>query len=362
MNQHQDSPRTTVIRSSSARRPLGLAGLLVLGLTLSLNACGSAGDAPTPSGAPTADSLSGSVMSGAVLETFAQTATPELQWALTRYASGRGFGQVGGPPLLGLLGGGVSGLSLAQVKTIQAEAVQAQVMKAQAMKEQAIRIQAARPQRIDTRKIGTQGIEVVASECTTVPGDQTDLDADGVLDDSTATYSCAGNLGFAYSYGGQWTLKDKLQQDDGAAYLFTGNSLGSYSLQQGLLDYDWTYAEKSSLDTFAGPGTESSARYVYNWDARGSAGVLGVAASFDLKWRMNLSLKRRPDVGGRGSTVTLGGQASAGNTQTGLGGFSDLTGTLHYAEDCGGFDHGSLNYTSGGSARTLTYTGCNTFQ
>ncbi|WP_407569188.1 hypothetical protein [Deinococcus altitudinis] len=324
-------------------RVLGVAGLGLV-LALALNACGSAKDVPDPGGTPTADRLSGSTMSGAVLETFAQTATPQVQIALARYASGKGFDQVGGPPLLGFLGGGVAGLSVAQTRAVQAQAENA-------------------------RQIGTQGITVVGTDCTTVPGDQTDADTDGILDASTATYACAGDLSFAYGYDGQWAMKDKVQQDGGAAYLFTGNSLGHYSVRQGLLTYAWTYAEKSSLDTLARAGGGSSvqnstAQYVYNWDARGSAGVLGVAASFDLKWRLNLSLDRTPDAGGpdSGSTVKFSGQASAGNTQTGLGGFSDLTGTLHYSSRCGGFDGGSLKYTSGGSSKTLSYTGCNTSQ
>jgi hypothetical protein len=244
---------------------------------------------------------------------------------------------VGGPPLLGFLGGGVAGLSLAQTKAIQAQSNSAS-------------------------RVGTQGINVVGKDCTTVPGYQTDLDADGILDDSTATYSCAGDLGFAYSYDGQWTMKDKVQGDGGAAYLFNGNSLGKYSIQQGLLKYAWIYAEKSSLDTLARTGGGSTGQYVYNWDARGSAGVLGVAASFDLKWRLNLALQRSPDLNGQGSTVAVNGQASAGNTQTGLGGYSDVTGTLHYSATCGGFDGGSLKYVSGGSTKTITYTGCNVSQ
>lgn len=337
MNQHPDRPQGVLDHSSAhtGRGRFRLAVLLTLGLGLS--ACGSIKDAPTPLSAPTADSLSSNTMSGAVLETFAQTATPEVQIMLIHYASGKGFDQVGGPPLLGFLGGGVAGLSLAQTKSIQAQAER-------------------------TSRVGAQGINVVGNDCTTVPGDQTDVDGDGILDDSTATYSCAGDLGFAYSYDGQWIMKDKVQQDGGAAYLFTGNGLGKYSIQQGLLKYAWIYAEKSSLDTFARTGGGSTGQYVYNWDARGSAGVLGVAASFDLKWRLNLALERSPDLSGQGSTVTVSGQASAGNTQTGLGGSSSLQGTLHYLKSCGGFDGGSLKYVSGGSTKTITYTGCNVSQ
>ena len=336
MNQHSDRPQGVLDYSSalSGRGCIKLAVLLTLGLGLS--ACGSVKDAPMPLGAPTADSLSSNTMSGTLLETFAQTATPEVQTMLLRYASGKGFDQVGGPPLLGFLGGGVAGLSLAQTKAIQAQYER-------------------------TSRVGTQSINVVGKDCATVPGDQTDLDADGILDGSTATYSCAGNLSFAYSYEGQWTMKDKVQGDGGAAYLFTGNSLGEYSVQQGLLKYAWIYAEKSSLDTLAKPGGGSTGQYVYNWDARGSAGVLGVAASFDLKWRLNLALQRSPDLNGQGSTVTVNGQASAGNTQTGLGGFSSLQGKLHYSATCGGFDSGSLKYDSG-STKTITYTGCNISQ
>jgi hypothetical protein len=128
-------------------------------------------------------------------------------------------------------------------------------------------------------------------------------------------------------------MKNKVQGDGDAAYLFTGNSLGEYSLQQTLLKY---------------------AR-----DACGSAGVLGVAASFDLKWRLNLSLEKMPDPSGLGSTVEFDGQARAGNTQTGLGGSSSLQGTLHHPKSCGGFGAGSRKYVSGGSTKTITYTGCN---
>ena len=337
------TPRSTP--APSRPRVLTQVGLGLV-LALVLNACGSAKDAPNPNGAPTADSLSASTMSGAVLDTFAQTATPELQITLARYASGRGFDAVGGPPLLGFLGGGVGGLSLAQTKAVQAQALKA-------------------------RHVGTQGINVVGKDCTTVPGDQTDMDADGILDASTATYSCAGDAGFAYSYDGEWAMKDKVQQDGGAAYLFTGNSLGKYSIQDGLLKYSWVYAEKSSLDTLgkAGGGStapnsaaqSSTAQYLYNWDARGSAGVLGIAATFDLKWRLNLTLDRSPDLNGQGSTVKFSGKASAGNTQTGLGGYTDVSGTLHYSASCGGFDSGSLNFVSGGS-KTITYTGCNLSQ
>ena len=332
MNQHPDTQQDVPAHSSThtGRGRARLAVLLTLGLSLS--ACGSVKDVPNPNGAPTADSLSSNTMTGTVLETFAQTAMPEVQTMLVRYASGKGFDQAGGPPLLGFLGGGVAGLSLAQTKAVQAQALKA-------------------------RQIGTQGINVVSNDCTTVPGDQTDADNDSILDNSTATYSCAGDLGFAYSYDGQWTMKDKVQGDGGAAYLFTGNSLGKYSIQQGLLKYAWTYAAKSSLDTLAKPGSGSTGQYVYNWDARGSAGVLGVAASFDLKWRLNLMLDRTPDLNGQGSTITVNGQASAGNTQTGLGGYSSVTGTLHYSATCGGFDGGSLKFASG-STKTITYTGC----
>ena len=333
---HRITTRTPSAPSSP--RFLAQVGLGLI-LALALNACGSAKDTPTPNGAPTADSLSGNTMTGALLETFAQTATPEVQITLARYASGKGFDQVGGPPLLGFLGGGVGGLSMAQTRAVQAQALKA-------------------------RQIGTQGINVVGKDCTTVPGDQTDADADGILDASTATYSCAGDLGFAYSYDGQWAMKDKVQQDAGAAYLFTGNSLGKYSIRDGLLTYAWTYAEKSSLDTLSKTGGSSTGQYVYNWDARGSAGVLGVAASFDLKWRLNLTLERTPDAGrpSAGSTVRVSGKASAGNTQTGLGGSSDLTGTLHYSASCGNFDSGSLTFASGGSVKTIQYTGCNVWQ
>ena len=72
-------------------------------------------------------------MTGTLLETFAQTATPEVQTMLVRYASGKGFDQVGGPP-----GGGVAGLSVAQTRAVQAQALKA-------------------------RQIGTQGINVVGN-------------------------------------------------------------------------------------------------------------------------------------------------------------------------------------------------------
>ncbi len=330
----------------------GLHFTLGLALTCALVACGSAKDAPNPNGAPTADSLSSSAMSQAVLETFAQTASPELLSTLARYASGTGFDTVGGPPLLGFLGGGVGGLSLAQTKAIQARAVQTRADQLRAQQ---------------ARGPGAQAIRVGGSDCTTLPGDQTDTDSDGILDASLATYSCSGDVGFAYSYDGEWAMRDKLYGDDGAAYLFMGNSLGRYSLQEGGLTYAWTYAEKSSLDTVAaGPGAAtaggSTANYLYNWDAQGSAGILGIAATFDLKWRLNLTLERTPDSTGQGSTVKLSGRASAGNTQTGLGGYSDLVGTLHHSRACGGFDSGSLKFSSGGSSKTITYTGCNTSQ
>jgi hypothetical protein len=41
---------------------------------------------------------------------------------------------------------------------------------------------------------------VAGNDCTTVPGEQTDVDGDGILDDFTATYSCTRGLGFAHSY------------------------------------------------------------------------------------------------------------------------------------------------------------------
>jgi len=340
----------------------GLHFALGLALTCALVACGSAKDAPNPNGAPTADSLSSSAMSQVVLETFAQTASPELLTTLARYASGTGFDTVGGPPLLGFLGGGVGGLSLAQTKAIQTRAVQ---IRADQLRAQQLRAEQA-------RGLGAQAIRVGGSDCTTLPGDQTDTDSDGILDASLATYSCSGDVGFAYSYDGEWSMRDKLYGDSGAAYLFTGNSLGRYSLQEGGLTYAWTYAEKSSLDTVAtGQGATagqgeaaggSTANYLYNWDARGSAGILGIAATFDLKWRLNLTLERTPDPTGQGSTVKLSGRASAGNTQTGLGGYSDLVGTLHYSRACGGFDSGSLRFGSGGSSKTVTYTSCNTSQ
>ena len=344
-------PTTPQLRTGR-RFGTGLHFALGLALTCALVACGSAKDAPNPNGAPTADSLSSSAMSQVVLETFAQTASPELLTTLAHYASGTGFDTVGGPPLLGFLGGGVGGLSLAQTKAIQTRAVQLRA-------EQA-------------RGPGAQAIRVGGSDCTTLPGDQTDTDSDGILDASLATYSCSGDVGFGYSYDGEWAMRDKVYGDDGAAYLFTGNSLGRYRLQEGGLTYDWTYAEKSSLDTVAtGPGVAtaggSTANYLYNWDARGSAGILGIAATFDLKWRLNLTLERAPDLANQGnasqgSTLKLSGRASAGNTQTRLGGYSDLVGTLHYSRACGGFDSGNLRFGSGGSSKTVTYTGCNTSQ
>ena len=311
--------------------------LTALGLSLALAACGPSGT-PNPNGAPTADSLSTGTMSQLMLDTFAQTVTPELQTTLKRYASGKGFDEVGGPPLLGFLGGGVSGLSLNQIRAVQAQAVQ------------------------QRQQLGAQSISVVGNDCTTVPGDQTDLDHDGILDQSKATYTCAGDAGFAYSYEGEWSMKDKTQDDGGASYLFTGNSLGKYSVQDNLIKYSWAYTEKSSLDTLQKAEGGSTGTYLYNWDARGSAGVLGVAATFDLKWRLNLTLERTPDAGGQGSSVEVGGKASAGNTQTSLGGSTTLAGTLHYSASCGGFDSGSLNYASGGSSHTLTYTACNVSQ
>ncbi len=354
--------------STGTRVKTGLHLALGLALTSALVACGSAKDAPNPNGAPTADSLSSSAMSQVVLETFAQTASPELLSTLARYASGTGFDTVGGPPLLGFLGGGVGGLSLAQTRAIQAKAVQ-------------IRADQIRAEQFRARQAGglnPQAIRVGGSDCTTLPGDQTDTDSDGILDASLATYSCSGDVGFAYSYDGEWSMRDKVQGDSGAAYLFTGNSLGRYSLQEGGLTYAWTYAEKSSLDTVAlapgvaAPGVSaaggSTANYLYNWDARGSAGILGIAATFDLKWRLNLRLERTPDASSQGSavsqgsTVRLSGRASAGNTQTGLGGYSDLVGTLHYSRACGGFDSGSLRFGSGGSSKTVTYTGCGVSQ
>ena len=307
--------------------------LTALALSLALAACSPSGT-PNPNGAPTADSLSTGTMSQLMLDTFAQTTTPEVQATLKRYASGKGFGDVGGPPLLGFLGGGVSGLSLSQTQDIQAQALPA-------------------------RPLGPQSINVVGNDCSTVPGDQTDLDHDGILDESRSTYRCAGDVGFTYSYDGEWDMKDKTQNDAGASYLFTGNALGQYSVQDKAVRYTWAYTEKSSLDTLQKAEGGSTAQYLYNWDARGSAGVLGVAATFDLKWRLNLTLESTPDQNGQGSAVRVSGKASAGNTQTGLGGYTNLAGTLHYSASCGGFDSGSLKYTSGSSSHTLTYTGCN---
>jgi hypothetical protein len=50
--------------------------------------------------------------------------------------------------------------------------------------------------------------------------------------------------------------------------------------------------------------------------------------------------------------------ASAANTQTGLGGRSEVTGRLHYSAACGDYDGGTLRYASGSAATTVTYTGC----
>ncbi|ULH14913.1 hypothetical protein MF271_13150 [Deinococcus sp. KNUC1210] len=315
-------------QSQSSRPRFFLASTPVV-LALALTACGS-GNAPTPDGTPSADALSTKVLAQPALEVFTQAVMPELQTAIGRYASGKGFDQVGGPPLLGLLGGGVGGLSLAQTKQLQAQ------------------------------QFRVQSINVVGSDCTTHPGNQTDADQDGILDASTATYSCAGTAGFAYSYNGSWTMNDKSQNDGGAAYLFTGKTAGTYSVQDGLVKYTWVYAEKSSLDTLATSGGGSSGTYLYNWDAQGSAGVLNVAATFDLKWRLNLTLSRTPDASGQ--TVTLSGRASAGNTQSGLGGYTDIQGTLHASPACTTFDGGTLKFTSGGSSKTVTYTGCGVTQ
>jgi hypothetical protein len=116
MNQHPDRPQGVLDHSSTRSGRGGFRLAILPTLVLSLSACGSVKDAPT------ADSLGSNTMSGTVLETFAQTAPPEMQIMLIGYASGKSFGRVGAPPLLGFLGGGVAGLSLAQTKSIQAKA------------------------------------------------------------------------------------------------------------------------------------------------------------------------------------------------------------------------------------------------
>ncbi|MFD2608187.1 hypothetical protein ACFSR9_01865 [Deinococcus taklimakanensis] len=288
-----------------------------------LASCNPDGSAPpTPGGATTPGSapVSTKPMAATELKTFTATTTPQVQSAVTSFATNQ-----------------VKGTGFLAPFSVGGKGMQAQSMGA----------------------AETDG-------CSTTSGDQTDGDRDGISVSGVTAYDCSSIAdGYDVKYKGSTTERDKNDADPRSGYAYLGDFNGLYKINSSGLVYDWTYGAKYNLDVDTRAGGGYTARYGYGWKARGTYAYSGYTGSYDYDWILNMTMDSTPDADGAGTRVTYSGSASVKDDSTKLDGYTDFKGDVHYSDGkkgCYGIDSGRLTYTSGSTSMTITYTGCNAYK
>ena len=206
------------------------------------------------------------------------------------------------------------------------------------------------PARLNALGLQTSGLSVQQEDCTTLTGNETDADNDGIPVDLTLTADCDQTFeGGRFIFRGSVRIQDK---DD-------TNPTSGYSLVY--RDYELTV----SAD-----GQTATIKLDMNFDLTIGSGVYQADYDYDISVEspegsgrivFDYTVTYTPDNAAdpfEAGTFTFDGSLQYSSEGESYSMTTSSTG-LHYSATCGDFDSGSAQYAdSAGNTVTLTYNSC----